>query len=271
MSRQRKSNRAPRRQPLILRLQKPVLPYLLLTQDSRLAAERQALYWALHLSPTEIKTLREIAIQEQQVVRELYRASQSALLEEASSPAAKKQAVLAHNQGVAEAMATTDQAIRQLLGSRYPAFRVWIREWWMREQEAISRLKQHRSVGSPGVQSSAYSCYMFATQYHGYTNYEVALPDKYVSLQTWGGTFRLHTIVVTIIRLIRLTFIATATGFGAFWCMKLVPGILTITTGIRPVARTPGACSVIFRFVGLKPSMLITMATMAEKINLAVQ
>jgi len=167
-------------------LQKPVLPYLLLTRDARLARERQNLYRALHLSKAEINTLQEIAIREQQVVRELYQNSQNALFEEASSPAAKKQAVLAHNQGVAEAMATTDQAIRQLLGSRYPAFRVWIREWWMREQEAISRLKQPRSVGSPGVQSSAYSCYMFATQYHGYTNYEVALPDKYVKFANLG-------------------------------------------------------------------------------------
>ena len=160
-------------------LQKPILPYLLLTQDSRLEAERQDLYEALHLSAKEIKALQEIAGREQQTVKELYQASQKTLFK-ASSSADKEQAVLTHNQGVSEAMAKTDRAVRQLLGSRYPVFRTWIREWWTRERETISRLKQPRPGESPGIQSSAYSCYMFATQYHGYTNYEVALPDKYV-------------------------------------------------------------------------------------------
>ncbi|MER3417524.1 MAG: hypothetical protein C4297_15175 [Gemmataceae bacterium] len=123
-------------------LQKPVLPYLLLTQDSRLAGERQGLYRALHLSAQEEKALQEIAKQEQRRVRDLYQASQSMLLDETNSSADKQQAVLAHNQGVSEAMAQTDRAVRLLLGSRYPAFRAWIRNWWDREREAISRLKR---------------------------------------------------------------------------------------------------------------------------------
>jgi len=167
-------------------LQKPVLPYLLLTQDSRLASERQNLYQTLHLSAQEEKALQEIAKQEQRAVRDLYQTSQSTLLGEANSSMDKEQAVLAHNQGVAEAMAKTDRAVRQLLGSRYSAFRAWIRAWWGREQEAIYHLKRPQPVASPGVRSSAYSCYMFATQYYGYTNYEVALPDKYVKFANLG-------------------------------------------------------------------------------------
>ncbi len=167
-------------------LQKPVLPYLLLTQDSRLAGERQSLYRALHLSAQEEKALQEIAGQEQQAVRDLYQTSQSTLLGEANSSMVKEQAVLAHNQGVSEVMAKTDRAVRQLLGSRYSAFRAWIREWWGREQAAIYHLKRPQPVASPGVRSSAYLCYMFATQYYGYTNYEVALPDKYVKFANLG-------------------------------------------------------------------------------------
>lgn len=167
-------------------LQKPVLPYLLLTQDTRLAGERQNLYDTLHLSAKEEKALLQIAMEEQQRVESLYRDSQKTVQDESYSPVEQQQAVDRHNQGVSEAMANTDRAVHQLLGSRYPIFREWIREWWVREQEAISHLKQPQPIESPGVRSSAYSCYMFATQYYGYTNYEVALPDKYVKFANLG-------------------------------------------------------------------------------------
>ncbi len=167
-------------------LQKPILPYLLLTKDPRLSAERQDLYKELHLSVKEVKALQEIAEREQLTVKELYQASQNTLLDKASSSADKERAVLAHNQGVSEAMAKTDRAVRQLLGFRYRTFRAWIRNWWNRERDTLSRLKKPHPASSPTVESSAYSCYMFATQYYGYTNYEVALPDKYVKFANLG-------------------------------------------------------------------------------------
>ena len=36
------------------------------------------------------------------------------------------------------------------------------------------------------MRSNAYSCYVFATQYHGNTYYEVALPDQYVKFANLG-------------------------------------------------------------------------------------
>lgn len=165
-------------------LQKPVLPYLLLTADQRLKGETQALFDALGLSEEEEKALQQIAVEEQRQVQDLYRESWSILQDESLSSAERQKAVDKHNEGVRQAMANTDRAVRRLLGSRYPAFRDWIRNWWLRERQAIAKLKQPQE--GPGTLSAAYSCWVFATQYYGYTDYKVALPDKYVKFANLG-------------------------------------------------------------------------------------
>jgi len=165
-------------------LQKPVLSYLLLTRDGRLEGEAQALFKALALSEEEEKALLEIAVDEQQQVQTLYQKSQAIAQDESRAPAEKQKDISRHNEGVAEVIADTNRAVRQMLGARYPAFRDWIRGWWEREQQAIMKLKQPQE-GS-GIRSDAYSCWVFATQYNGYTDYEVALPDKYVKFANLG-------------------------------------------------------------------------------------
>lgn len=165
-------------------LQKPVLSYLLLTKNERLEGEAQALFKALDLSKEEEKILLEITADEQREVQALYQKSQTIVQDESRSPAEKQEGVDRHNEGAAEVIADTDRAVRQMLGARYPAFRDWIHDWWQREQQAIAKLKQPRE-GS-GTRSDAYSCWVFATQYNGYTDYEVALPDKYVKFANLG-------------------------------------------------------------------------------------
>lgn len=167
-------------------LQKPVLPYLLLTQDARLERESQNLYDTLHLSVQEEKALRQIAVEEERQVASLYQESQQVVQGEPYSSDEKHSAVEKYNQGLSEVMTNTDLKVRRLLEAQYPVFREWIRKWWGREREDIYRLKKSQPANSPGVRSSAYSCYMFATQYYGYTNYEVALPDKYVKFANLG-------------------------------------------------------------------------------------
>jgi hypothetical protein len=165
-------------------LQKPVLSYLLLTEDNRLEQEVQALFEALRLSEKEKRAMQQIAFEEQQRVQALYQESQEALQDKSRSPAEKQEVVRKHNERVTEAMIETDQAVRRLLGSRYSAFRVWIRSWWQRERQALVKLKQPQ--GGVGPLSDAYACRVFATQYNGYTDYEVALPDKYVKFANLG-------------------------------------------------------------------------------------
>ena len=165
-------------------LQKPVLSYLLLTEDERLEREAQALFEALRLSEKEERAMQQIAAEEQQQVQALYQESQEAIQDKSRSSSEKQEAARKHNERVTESMVKTDQAVRQLLGSRYSAFRVWIRGWWQRERQAIVKLKQPQ--GGAGTRSDAYSCWVFATQYNGYTDYEVALPDKYVKFANLG-------------------------------------------------------------------------------------
>jgi hypothetical protein len=157
-------------------LLKPVLPYLLLTSDARLEGEAQTLFKVLNLSVGEEKSLQQIAVEEQQQVQAPYQESQVIVQDETRSTTDKQEAVLKHNEGVSGALASTDQAVRQLLGSRYTTFREWVRKWWSEEKTAITNLKQPQVVPDSGYGV----CYMFATQYYGYTNYEVALPDKYI-------------------------------------------------------------------------------------------
>ena len=163
-------------------LQKPVLPYLLLTKDERLEDEAQALVTALHLSEEEEKALQQIAMEEQRQMQALYQETQPIVQDEKLSLADRQ--VQRYNERVAKAMTNTDRAVRKLLGSRYPAFRDWIRNWWLREHQTVTRLTQ--PTEDPGVRADAYSCWMCATQYYGYTDYEVALPDKYVKFANLG-------------------------------------------------------------------------------------
>jgi len=167
-------------------LQKPVLPYFLLTKDARLEKESQNLFTALGLSEQGKGMMHQIALEEQQLMRDFYGETQVIVQDETLSPADKEKGVQdsRYNERVAEAMMDTDQAVRKLLGSRYPLFRTWIADWWTREGKAVDELKQ--SAGQPGIDSVAYACYMFATQYFGYTDYEIALPDRYVKFANLG-------------------------------------------------------------------------------------
>jgi len=108
--------------------QKPVLPYLLLTKDERLEKEAQNLFDALGLSEQEKGMMHQIALEEQQQMRDLYAETQLIVQDETLSPADKKTDIqdTRYNERVAEIMMGTDQAVRQLLGSRYPLFRTRI-------------------------------------------------------------------------------------------------------------------------------------------------
>jgi len=170
-------------------MQKPVLSYLLLTEDQRLKQESWSLFAALNLSEEEMRSIQQIARVEQAQLQDLYAKTQAIALNESLSLADKQEAIQAtnYNERVSSIMMETDQRLRHLLGSRYPIFRNWIYEWWQREQGTVAQLKgSGYPQDQPTPSSVAYSCWVFATQYYGYTNYEIALPDKYVKFANLG-------------------------------------------------------------------------------------
>jgi len=145
-------------------LQKPVLSYLLLTSDERLESEAQTLFEALALSREEEKLLLAIATNERQEIQALYRKSQATIQGEAFSPAEKQTSVDRYNENVIKMSTNIDGTVYEILGDRYPTFRNWIRDWWERERQIITKLKSPQE--NPGIQSDAYSCWVFATQYN---------------------------------------------------------------------------------------------------------
>jgi hypothetical protein len=60
-----------------------------------------------------------------------------------------------------------------------------VRTGWSRELETVAKLKQPQQ---DGMKADTTYCWMFATQYNGYTNYEIALPDQYVKFANLGWT-----------------------------------------------------------------------------------
>ncbi len=88
-----------------------------------------------------------------------------------------------YNKQVVRIMTNTDKSLRKLLGSRYLDFRKGIRKWWSSEQ---LRVKQIKEQSEASTLSDAVYCNVYGTQYNGNTNYEVALPDKYVKFANLG-------------------------------------------------------------------------------------
>lgn len=167
-------------------LQKPVLPYLMLTKGDRFDKEVQYLFTTLDLSQNEEKALKQIAFNEQEQMLNLYRATQKIVTDKSLSSSEQSKAIgdSRYNEQIAEIMDNTDQEVHKLLGDRYSIFRNWIIEWWGREIKTVANLKQPSN--KPGIQTAANSCYMFATQYFGYTDYEISLPDQYVKFANLG-------------------------------------------------------------------------------------
>jgi len=201
-------------------MQKPVLSYLLLTEDQRLKQESWSLFAALNLSEEEMRSIQQIARVEQAQLQDLYAKTQAIALNESLSLADKQEAIQAthYNERVLSTMMETDQRLRHLLGSRYPIFRNWIYEWWQREQGTVAQLKgSGYPQDQPTPSSVAYSCWVFATQYYGYTNYEIALPDKaeYAYFYGYNGGRDQFGRIVTNPSSVDLTpSVAAALGLG---------------------------------------------------------
>ncbi|GAB6933309.1 hypothetical protein [Calditerricola satsumensis] len=157
--------------------QKEVLNYLLWTADEKLEADVKKLQSDLGLTDEQMEKLKELALQEhQQVVKTKHH---------------KNTAVF--NQNVNEIFAGIDKEVKVLLGKKYNEFRKWIKAWW--KDEKTYRLnwlaeKRKKAKEEIGIMATDDRELVYATQYNGYTENEIALPDKYVkfaNLGRWGN------------------------------------------------------------------------------------
>ncbi len=139
-----------------------------MTEDTEAIARHRAC-----AAEKEQERLKEVAIQEQKEVASLAQMRRT-------GKTVNQQRVQQYNARVQTVVADTDTRIRLLLGSRYGAFREWLRRNWEELSEAPG--KARLKAGKADVST----CYVYATQYNGYTDVEVALPDKYVKFANKG-------------------------------------------------------------------------------------
>lgn len=164
---------------------KPVLPLLLLTQGDDYVAARVQFAQRANLTSLELDTLKGLAIKEVEATTKLKSLSDKVVadsrltIEEKHATISKAR----YNAEVVQVLRDTDAAVRGLLKNRYVDCRDAVREWWGVERQ---NAQKHKKSGDVGIQADVFSVEVFATHYAGYTNYEVALPDKYLKFANNG-------------------------------------------------------------------------------------
>lgn len=159
---------------------KPVLPYFFFTAEPSFEEKKENLFKVLALFEKEREDFQKIVEYEQSKISQLEDDGQVVIRDD------KKEKIDASqfNSQLQNILKESDREIRKLLGSRYAVFRKAIRDWWKGEQERVKQFNQPK--GEIGVLSDVYYCNVYATQYRGYTAWEVALPDKYLKFANLG-------------------------------------------------------------------------------------
>ncbi|OIP12139.1 MAG: hypothetical protein AUJ99_05610 [Caldisericum sp. CG2_30_36_11] len=155
------------------------LNYLFWTADEKIENDVKKLQLDLSLTGKQMEKLKELGLQEGYLFSEGRRCKDDAAKDDA----------VTFNQRVDETFANIDKEVRVLLGEKYNDFCKWIKTWW--ENEKMYRLnwlaeKEKKSKEEIGITSTDDRELVYATQYNGYTNLEIALPDKYVKFANLG-------------------------------------------------------------------------------------
>lgn len=174
---------------------KPILYYLLFTDDIKLLQDVNNLKKRINMTDEEFNSLRELALIEYGLTSKLKKESSSIIDNENLSIEQKKSKIkeMKYNEKVTEVLVNNDIKLNDILGDRKKDFVEWVNEWWKGEVDyrnkiSVSEVKQQSILET---QSSITSQTVYATQYNGYTSNEVALPDKYLKFANkgWDNTY----------------------------------------------------------------------------------
>jgi len=166
-------------------MSKPVLSVLMLTAGEDYKGAVSAIVETLSLTPEEIKGLECVAVYERDALAALHQDSDTLLQRDTRDQQTKRRMMnhSTYNSRLASVIEETDHRVRKLLGNKYEPFRREIRQWWAAKR---ARVIARDSAVAPTA--DIFSRVVFATQYVGHTDYEVALPDKKVKLANKGST-----------------------------------------------------------------------------------
>jgi hypothetical protein len=160
-------------------LEKPVLSNILYN-ESRLAQ----LATDLTLSSATLADVRQLNLQEKEAVAQLYQASERIVRNETLAPAQQRAelAALNYNERVGEIAHATWAALRQQLNSQdWSRFLNWALDRW---NEDLTKSAVRITPVTDSIYAISYT--VFATQYNGYSDWEVAIPDKYIKFANLG-------------------------------------------------------------------------------------
>lgn len=157
-----------------------VLNYLFWTADTKLSADCAKLQNDMDLTDTIMAQLKSYGLEEVQRLMgtELVSA-------ETTGTKAAVEAVNARQKAV---LAVVDKETKEALGSQYPVFRAWIRTWWQEETTYRQNWIREQEDAANNADAAIDRELVYATQYAGNSNFEVALPDKYVKFANLGWT-----------------------------------------------------------------------------------
>ncbi|MDI3481615.1 MAG: hypothetical protein PWQ97_1270 [Tepidanaerobacteraceae bacterium] len=153
--------------------QKEILNYLLCTADDKLQNDVKQLQQDLELTDSQMERLKILALQEHELIREKMQNRRNK----------------SFNDEIKQTFSDIDNASQKILEGKYEDFRKWIIKWWNEEKKYRKEwLKRNRAEanGEIGTQASIDRVLVYATQYAGHTDYEVALPDKYIKFANIG-------------------------------------------------------------------------------------
>ncbi len=160
--------------------EKMVLNYLFCTTDEKLQQDLVKLQKELKLSNEQMGTIKDLAMQEGLEIQIKQRSDRQDYV---------------YNKAMTQIAFKHDVLLQALLGDNYEKFIQWLNQWWEEEKQFRKQwLAKHRADGYPdtnkeaGVRSVDDRELVYATQYDGNTDDEVALPDKYVKFANRGWT-----------------------------------------------------------------------------------
>ena len=139
------------------------------------------------LSDGEVEEARAAVLKENEALAREYAESEQIVEANEELPAERVEDKIAasdYDEEVRAAVAETKATIEALLPEeRRPEFKVWVDEKFVQEGQEVSE----DSSATYQAAARGIRCKVFATQYHGYTRYEVALPHKILKEKYLNG------------------------------------------------------------------------------------
>ncbi|MAE71600.1 MAG: hypothetical protein CME06_14170 [Gemmatimonadetes bacterium] len=156
--------------------EKPVLATILLNPE-----HEERLREVEILSPRKVEGLLDLALEEARWIDNLVQRSNANLRELPSGLARRRSVQISDYEAeVAALTASSRSGLAELLDAREAElFLTWLDEAW-----SLDRARARRDEDEAGLRYT-----VFLTQYFGYSNYEIAIPDKYLKFANLGWEY----------------------------------------------------------------------------------